>query len=98
MKLFQTISAYRPKGLLAVAMLAWGAGALTAAAATVTSDRSDYMPGETVVIKGSGFGASDVVTVQVLHFGETDDNDTSTAHLPWIVPANSSGSFQTSWL
>ncbi len=56
--------------------------------ATVTTDKADYQPGETVRIAGSGFGDGDVVTVQVVHVGDTNDNDTSTAHLPWLVTAS----------
>ena len=75
--------------------------ALPASAATVTTDRPDYRPGDTVLITGSGFGptggVNDTVTVRVVHVG-SGDTETSPAHLPWTVLADASGNFWTVWV
>src|SRR5438552_5254037 len=67
------------------------------AAATVTTDKADYQPGATVYITGSGFGHGEPVQCQVLHIPDTGDNNTSSAHLPWSVTADSNGNFSTTW-
>jgi hypothetical protein len=46
----------------------------TTSGATVATDRSDYYPGENVVITGSGWQAGEVVTL-VLHETPTIDGD-----------------------
>src|SRR6266536_5431678 len=71
--------------------------ALPTLAATLTTDRSAYAPGETVLLSGAGFAANDAVTVQVIHVGD-GDNSTSPAHQPWSVSAGANGSFQTTWI
>src|SRR5205823_12300444 len=70
---------------------------LSANAATVTTDKADYAPGETAYITGSGFTAGETVQCQVLHIPDTGDNNTSSAHLPWSVTADGNGSFSTTW-
>ncbi len=79
-------------GNLVIILSTWGA-----LGASVTTDKPDYQPGETVLISGNGFGSTDVVTVQVLHVGGTNDNNTSPAHQPWQISAVN-GKFDTSWL
>jgi len=37
--------------------------------ASVVTDKADYRPGEVVQITGSGFGAGDVITLQVADIG-----------------------------
>src|SRR5258708_7897355 len=69
-----------------------------ATAATITTDKSDYPPGATVTITGSGFGSNDTVTVQVLHVLDLYDNDSSAAHQPWTIVADGNGNFATTWL
>src|SRR6266478_3797448 len=59
----------------------------TNSTATVTTDQSDYPPGGTVYITGTGFAPGETVTNQVLHIPDTGDNNTSTAHDPWTVTA-----------
>src|SRR3954464_11672468 len=83
---------------LLVVFAAYGLSLASAFAATVTTDRADYQPGETVLITGSGFQADEPVMVQVLHLGEGFDNSTSPAHQPWDVLADFDGSFWTFWV
>ncbi|MDB4920734.1 S-layer family protein, partial [Mucilaginibacter sp.] len=67
--------------------------------ATVQTDQQDYAPGTTVYITGAGFAANEAVTLQVLHAGTpTGDNQTSQAHLPWTVTADSTGNITATWL
>src|ERR1043165_7912591 len=63
----------------------------------VSTDFSDYAPGETVNITGTGFSPGETVTLQVLHVGETGDNATSGAHAPWSVVADDNGNFTATW-
>src|SRR5437867_1114456 len=48
--------------------------------ASVVTDKDSYGQGETVLITGSGFQAAETVVLQVLHVGDSGDNDSSTAH------------------
>jgi len=64
---------------------------------TVTTDQSDYPPGGTVYITGSGFAPGETVTNQVLHIPDIADNVTSPAHQPWTVTADENGNFSTTW-
>ncbi|WP_035671471.1 T9SS type A sorting domain-containing protein [Flavobacterium sp. 83] len=66
--------------------------------ATVTTDLLDYPPGATVFITGSGFQADESVDLQVIHTLANGDNDTSAAHLPWVIIADSSGNINSTWL
>ncbi len=78
------------------AFLASVAFSLTSRAASVETDRLDYPPGATATITGAGFGANDVVTVQVLHADGTPS--TGEDHEPWTVNADASGNFTTIWI
>src|ERR1043165_4184245 len=69
-----------------------------AGAASITVNHPDYQPGETVTITGTGFGANDDVTLQVLHITDTFDNNTSPAHDPWHVSAGAGGGFVATWV
>ncbi len=62
---------------------------------TLTSDQTDYAPGTTAVLTGSGFVPGESVTLQVLHADGTPS--TGSDHYPWTVAANNSGSFVTAW-
>ena len=64
-------------------------------AATLTSDKSDYQPGELATLTGSGFQAGGQVKLQVLHADGTPS--TGPAHDPWYVVADESGNFVTTW-
>jgi hypothetical protein len=61
------------------------------ATASVQTDKSDYSPGDTVTIYGSGFAAGATVTVTVVR------PDGSTNPPPWTVTADSSGEFTTTY-
>ncbi|MBI4325036.1 MAG: VCBS repeat-containing protein, partial [Chloroflexi bacterium] len=63
--------------------------------AFVVTDRSDYPPGATANISGGGFLAGETVTLQVLHADGTPA--TGQDHAPWLVVADASGAFQTTW-
>ncbi|HEY6193143.1 MAG TPA: Ig-like domain repeat protein, partial [Bacteroidota bacterium] len=66
--------------------------------ATLTSNKSDYAPGDTAALTGSGFSAGESVQLLVGHADGTFDNDTSTAHQPWQVTSDENGSFETTWI
>src|SRR5436190_6706947 len=66
--------------------------------AAVSTDQLDYPPGSTVIITGTGFQAGEIVTLQVLHTLANGDNDTSPAHQPWTVTADSLGNISSTWL
>ncbi len=63
-------------------------------AAEVTTDKSDYPPGSTVQIAGSGFLANEIVHCEVDH---VDGLDTGAGHEHWEVTADGSGNFTTTW-
>jgi len=63
--------------------------------ATVTTDQSDYPPGSTVNITGSGFAPGETVQLQVLNI--TAPNDVGNEHAPWTVTADTNGNFTTTW-
>src|SRR5438093_13448364 len=67
------------------------------AAATVTTDQSDYPPGDTAYITGGGFLAGETVQLQVLHTTTPNDDATSPAHQPWEVTADAQGNFTSTW-
>ena len=66
---------------------------------TLTTDKGDYPPGDTVYIAGSGFLSDETVTMQVLHVAGTGgDNDSSEAHEPWNTIADDNGNISTIWV
>ncbi|MBI3871937.1 MAG: hypothetical protein HY304_02535 [candidate division Zixibacteria bacterium] len=67
----------------------------SASPATIMTDKADYAPGETVVITGSGFRASETVNVQVTH---ADGATSGEGHEPWTVGADAAGGFVTFWV
>lgn len=64
--------------------------------ASVVTDKSDYAPGETVQITGSGFQPGETVQLQVLRI-DVDENS-GPEHDPWQVSADANGSFQATWV
>ena len=68
------------------------------AQATLTTDATDYPPGGTVTLTGSGFWGGETVALQVLHVDSLGDNDSSDAHQPWDVVADDLGNFTATWL
>ncbi|MGN6296327.1 MAG: T9SS type A sorting domain-containing protein [Ginsengibacter sp.] len=65
--------------------------------ATIKTDQSDYPPGSTVIITGTGWQPGETVTLQVLHEGETGDNEISGAHAPFTAIADGSGNISSTW-
>ncbi len=61
----------------------------------IEMDKADYPPGATASISGSGFQASEAVTLQVLHADGT--LATGNDHLPWSVNADADGNIVTTW-
>src|SRR5438874_6171470 len=68
----------------------------TLPAAWVATDKSDYAPGETVLIRGGEFGALEDVRLQVLH-AEGRPN-TGDPYQPWQVTADPTGGFSSTWV
>src|SRR5262245_9509611 len=64
--------------------------------ASLTSDKSDYHPGELAVLTGSGFAANEDVVLMVLHADQTPN--TGENHGAWTVSADGNGAFVTSWI
>ncbi|MGN6264674.1 MAG: IPT/TIG domain-containing protein, partial [Ginsengibacter sp.] len=65
--------------------------------ATIKTDQLDYPPGSTVIITGTGWQPGETVTLQVLHEGETGDNEISGAHAPFTAIADGSGNISSTW-
>ncbi|MBI1803716.1 MAG: HYR domain-containing protein, partial [Ignavibacteria bacterium] len=65
------------------------------AQSTLTSDKSDYPPGDTATLTGTGFLPDETVTLQVHHADATPDSGVD--HQPWTVVADSTGGFVTTW-
>ena len=63
--------------------------------ATVETDKADYQPGDTAIITGSNFGASELVTLQVTHIDGTVEG--GAGHEPWSVWTNAKGKFNSTW-
>ena len=73
-----------PKSLLAPQRPQQQQGARGQTGPTVTTDKSDYVPGSTAIITGSGFPATDEsVTLQVRHTDGTAEG--GEGHDPWTV-------------
>ncbi len=64
-------------------------------AAEVYTDKSEYLPGETVVIDGVTFWSSEMVTLQVTLLDGTQLP--GEGGLPWDVSASGLGDFETYW-
>jgi Invasin, domain 3/Bacterial Ig-like domain (group 3) len=67
----------------------------TFAQAGVTTDQTDYAPGSSVQITGSGFAPGENVQLQVVNL--TNPSDTGPEHDPWTVTSDINGNFITSW-
>src|SRR5215213_1281441 len=64
--------------------------------ASVSTDKLHYEPGETVLIKGSGFRPSEGVTLQVRHHDRRVE--VGPAYDPWAVYADGEGGISSSWI
>src|SRR5262245_32818572 len=62
---------------------------------SLTTNEPDYGPGELAVLIGSGFVPSEPVSVRVVHADGTPS--TGADHDPWLVKADESGRFLTTW-
>ncbi|HZP83921.1 MAG TPA: Ig-like domain-containing protein, partial [Chthonomonadaceae bacterium] len=62
---------------------------------TVTTDKPDYAPGDTVYITGSGFQPGETVTLQVVHTDGTVEG--GAGHDPWNVTADGDGNIASTW-
>ncbi|HEX2896722.1 MAG TPA: hypothetical protein VHP63_01550, partial [candidate division Zixibacteria bacterium] len=68
----------------------------SAESATVITDSTDYPPGSTVMITGSGFGSFENVELQVTHLdGDPVGGD---GHDPWTARSSFAGGFATYWV
>ena len=61
----------------------------------VWTSKSDYSPGSTASISGTGFQPGETVGLVVNHADGTPS--TGAEHQPWSVVANQAGSFQSQW-
>src|SRR5512143_1168083 len=62
-------------------------------AQSVSTDKSDYAPGETVQITGSGFHANETVTLEV----DATDGFSWDYGQPWTVTTDAQGAFTSNW-
>ncbi|MDP3352523.1 MAG: T9SS type A sorting domain-containing protein [Flavobacteriaceae bacterium] len=68
------------------------------AAATVTTDKADYAPGETVQITGANWQPGEVVYLIVNHYSiPIPDHGGTDPHQTWEVVADSLGHFNATW-
>ena len=65
--------------------------------ASITSDQPDYKPGTTATFTGTGFSPGEQVKIKVLHAENHPLDYAGSEHEPWMVAADSSGNFQTTW-
>jgi hypothetical protein len=66
-----------------------------ASAANVTTDKQDYVPGEIVLISGSGFNSGETVELAVANLTQPEDNGDE--HTPWTVNADDEGNIAATW-
>ena len=94
-KFYETLKTTRA----AMILLVTGIFLLAAAAVqgqSVTTDKLDYAPGETVYISGNGFMPGESVLLLIEHI-EPNLPDPWHTHDAWEVDADSSGNFYSSW-
>jgi hypothetical protein len=80
-------------------LIAVGASGATARAsfnriASARTERTDYRPGETVVISGAGFQPGELVTLQVVQMSSLLD---VSSHAPFNVVSDANGNISASW-
>ena len=78
--------------LCALAPASTNAASLTA---NVLTDTTDYAPGDSVIIIGSGYWPYETVTVEVENVYNPGVGDTDP---PWQVTADAQGAFETYWI
>lgn len=62
---------------------------------TITTDKDDYAPGETVVITGGGFLPGETVQLEIDHVDGTPTDGPQ--HEPWTVEADELGNVTATW-
>src|SRR5262249_6687263 len=95
-----TSSPARVRPLILVTVSFVAAFASWASAATLTSDKTDYGPGEIATFTGDGFQPGELVLLQVVHDDSTPN--TGESHGTWLVQADPEdgaqpGGFVTTW-
>ncbi|RPI57458.1 MAG: hypothetical protein EHM55_01800, partial [Acidobacteria bacterium] len=83
-----------------LALVPWGSSSFLAqessgTAASVVTDKTGYLAGETVSIAGTGFAAEELVTLQVKHADGGDEP--GAGHDPFAVWTDAAGSFISTW-
>ncbi len=84
--------------LAAIVCCCWLGTAVSAATLTATiieTDTSDYAPGDSVIITGTGYWPNEQISVEItniLNPGVADSDG------PWYVWADGSGNFETYWI
>lgn len=63
---------------------------------TVTTDKLDYAPGETVMITGTGFLSNETIVLEIEHI-EPNMPVPFHTHTPWETIADSEGNFTSTW-
>lgn len=63
---------------------------------TVTTDKLDYAPGETVMITGTGFLPGETILLEIEHI-EPNMPVPFHSHIPWETIADSEGNFTSTW-
>jgi len=81
---------------------AWGNDQTVASTATVSTDKSDYFPGQIVHISGSGFQPGEPVQLQITYVSTTKARtaraNVASGHDPWTVTADVLGNIAADWL
>lgn len=81
---------------LASALALFGAGARAQTAPSLSSDRDNYLPGDTVVLVGYGFQPGETVDVSIAI--EDEANNIHVGDYDWMVElADDTGDFTTVW-
>ena len=71
-----------------------GAPAFVKRTGFVQTDKTDYQPGDTVLITGGGFGPNEDLILQVVHAnGDVDGN----GHAPFVTMSDPDGRISTTW-
>ena len=61
----------------------------------LTTDKTGYLAGQTVIVSGTGFWANETITIQVTHTDGTAES--GMGHEPSTATAGENGAFNSSW-
>jgi hypothetical protein len=78
----------------AVAFFCLLLAAASANAQTIATSDSDFSPGNTITFNGSGFGAEEAVSLQVINVSTNIPEENTPA---WVVSTDGSGNWQATW-